>query len=161
MNNDHPKEPAWIGQSRDLFWLLREQSKPNEYGQQIWQGKLLGLYHEVGASNASYTRIMRLLTTYGVIRYVQRGNRHQPTVIEITGELPRGDLIPPEHLTEARSAATLVAEVERQTKSLQAWRESLERGGLDLARVVQDFELRLTRLEREVRRIGSVKDKAK
>jgi len=144
-----------------MFELLRDQSEMNEHGQQVFTGKIGDLFKQTGASNASYTRIKRLLLAYDVVRIIQVGNRHQPTIIEITGELPAGDLLPPEHLTERTSSATMVVEVERRVKSLAAWRESLEKGGLDVAKVLQDFELRITRLEREVRRIGTSKTKAK
>jgi hypothetical protein len=100
---------------------------------------------------------MNLLRAYEVIRVVKRGNRHQSSIIEITGKLPRSALLPPNHLTEARSSATLVAEVEAEVKSLTAWRESLTKGGLDIAEVLRDFELRITRIEREVQRFGSSK----
>lgn len=147
-------EPAWIIQARELYAKLHEQAFHNEYGELIWEGKLLDLYRSTGASNASYTQIMKLLTELGVIRYRQRGNRHQSTVIEVLGDGPflqPDELLPPEHLTAAAHRGTLHAEsLEREVTALQAWRESLEKGGLDLAKVIQDFELRLTRLEREL-----------
>jgi len=148
-------DPTWAQQARRFYDLLWEYSMINEYGQRIFTGKLRDVYNATGASNASYTRIRKLLIELGVIRIVQRGNRHQLSVVEITGELPPSDLLPPGHLTERTAAATMVVEVERQVKSLTAWRESLLKGGLDIAEVLKDFELRLTRLEREVRKIGS------
>lgn len=141
-------EPAWIHYARQLFLKLSEQAELNEYHELIWEGRLLNLYRSTGASNGDYSRIMKLLVAHGVVRYVQRGNRHQITILEVTGELPPGDLLPAEHLTPAAHAATLGAdELGREVKALAAWRESLERGGLDLAKVVQNFELRLTALE--------------
>jgi len=144
-----------------MWEYLNDKAQLNEYQQLIFTGSIGEAFRYTKASNANYSKIKRLLLEYGVVRIIQVGNRHQPSIIEITGTLPPGQLLPPEHLTEARSSATLVAEVERQVKSLAAWRESLEKGGLDIAKVLQDFELRLTRLEREVRKIGSSKDKAK
>jgi len=144
-----------------MWEYLNDHAELNEYQELIFTGNVSEAYRYTGASNASYSRIRKLLLEYGVVRIHQVGNRHQPSIIEITGSLPPGDLLPPEHLTERTSSATMVVEVERRVKSLQAWRESLERGGLDIAKVLQDFELRLTRLEREVRRIGTSKTKAK
>jgi hypothetical protein len=155
LNSDN--EPAWIKQARSLFDLLEEQSEVDEYGMRLWVGKLMDLYRQTGASNANYTKIVNLLRAYEVIRFIQRGNRHQTTIIEITGKLPRSNLLPPEHLTEARSAATLLAGFENDLAALIAWRESLTKGGLDIAEVLRSFELRITRLEREVKQFGSSK----
>jgi hypothetical protein len=150
-------QPTWALQARKFFELLQEQSELDEYHRRVFTGKLGDVFKETGASNASYSKIKQLLLAYEVVRIIQVGNRHQPTVIEITGQLPEGDLMPPGHLTERTASATLVVEVERRVKSLTAWRESLEKGGLDIAKALQDFELRITRLEREVRRIGTPK----
>lgn len=150
-------EPAWIVQARSLFDLLVEQSELDDYGQRMFVGKLGDLFHQTGASNANYTKILNLLRAYDVIRIVQRGNRHQSTIIEITGKLQRSALIPPEHLTEARSAATLLAGFENDLAALKAWRESVTKGGLDIAEAMRSFELRITRLEREVKQFGSRK----
>jgi hypothetical protein len=150
------QEPAWIRHARTLYTLLDERAEFNEYGERVFEGKVLDVFHEVGASNADFSKIIRLLQVNGLIRYVQRGNRHQPTLIEITGELQPGALLPAEHLTAVVHAATLEADrLEQRVTALTAWRESLEKGGLNLAEVVRDYELRITRLEREVQQFGS------
>jgi hypothetical protein len=160
---DKPVEPVWISKARELFDLLADNAKLNKYGEVLFEGKLRDLYYQTGASNSDYTRIIGLLTTLEVIRFVRRGNRHQTTIIEITGELPGDSLLPPESATERSAYATMVAagEIRQAVSSLVAWRESLERGGLDLAEVIKNFELRLTRLEREVAQLATPKSKAK
>lgn len=144
-------EPTWITQAREVFATMHDQSSVNEYGERLFEGNVVELVKEHTGSMTNYSHIIKLLKAHGVIRYVRRGNRYHSSLIEITGELEPNQLLPPEHLTEARSGATLAAEIEGRlvpaVKSLQAWRESLEKGGLDVAKVLQDFERRLVRLE--------------
>jgi hypothetical protein len=150
-------EPAWILQARAVFAEFESAAILNEYKESVWTGKLQSVFFKHAVPNNNRTRILKLLRELGVIEIRQRGNRHQQTVIVITGELQpissAEPLLPPEHLTEPRHGAMLIADnLAERVERLEAWRESLEKGGLDLAEVVRDFELRITRLESQTGR---------
>ena len=154
-------EPLWITQAREVYRRMHELSEVNEYGERLYEGNVVELFVEICGTMSNYGRIFDLLKAHDALRLVRRGNRYQPTLVELTGDaekIQRDSLLPPEHLTPSRHDATLASEIESRlvpaVKSLQAWRESLERGGLDVAKVLQDYELRITKLEREVQRLG-------
>lgn len=142
---------------------MLERSTNNEYGERVLQCNLMELYKEVsGGTLSDYSRVFQLLKAHNAFRMVTSGNRWHPSIIEVldgSEELQAGTLLPPEHLTADRHAATIAAALEKEVKALVTWRESLEKGGLDLAKVVLDFEVRITRLEREIH--GKTEAKAK
>jgi hypothetical protein len=133
----------------DFYRYLEEHSEVNEYEERQFKGNLMDAYLAVGGHRAWYSAIRKILESPELdpcIVYQQRGNPHQSTIINLYhppspdwGNLTAGDL------TDTRGAAILIAEVQDRVQRLEAWRESL--GGVNLAEVLRNFEMRLTRLE--------------
>jgi hypothetical protein len=144
-------EPKWINDARTIYHEMWDASYENEFGERLYEGNLTDLAYEVCGSKANYGRIIELLKAHGAIRLVRRGNRYHTSLIELTGELDSivgsEPLLPLEHLTRGAHGATIAAALEQDVRALEAWRENLERGGLDVAKVLQDFERRLSKLE--------------
>jgi len=133
----------------EVYDLLLEQSKENKHGEQLFEGSVVEVYKQTGASSRYYSSIRKLLISPELdpcITFLQRGNGSQPTIINLHHPPPEDwEKISEKGLTAPRERATLLVELEAEVNRLRAWRESI--GEVNLSEVVRDFEMRLTRLE--------------
>lgn len=134
-----------------IYEFMFEHSELNEHEEQVFVGSFTNAFKQVGASSTYYTPIRQLLLSPDLdpcISVLQRGNASQPSIIRLHHP-PHEEWKNISHkpLTAGREAATLVPELERRIKLLEGWRESI--GEVNLSEVLRNFELRITRLEKE------------
>jgi hypothetical protein len=126
----------------DLYALMYVESKVNDYGERVFEGKVTDLFKHLDVGIGNYTPIRQVLVESGAIVFQQRGNRMQPSVIELRG----AEKISAEPLTRARRAAIVkLQDVDRRLAAVENWRETT--GGINLGEALRSMELRLTRLE--------------
>jgi hypothetical protein len=129
-----------------FYKYMEERSYVNEHQERQFKGNLIKAYKEAGGHMGWYSEVRKLLESPELdpcMLLVQKGNPHQPSIVNLYhppspdwGNFTRGDL------TDPPTAATIL---EARTERLEAWRESL--GGVNLAEVLRNFEMRITRLE--------------
>jgi hypothetical protein len=145
-----------------LYEKLHKLSKMNEEKERIFTGNYSDVFKEVGASLAYYTPIRSLLlspTLDPCITIYQRGNSDQPSQIRLNHPPPpEWSDLRAKDLTSASGSATLPL-LEKKVAGLVAWRESI--GEVNLSEALRNFEQRLSNIERELRKLGKTKTKAK
>lgn len=134
----------------EAYEFMNQESQVNQHGERLFTGSITKIVRRTGVSSKYYSQVRQLLLsphTDPCIEIVQRGNSEQPSVILLHHPPPpewagitAGDLT-----TDAVSA-TMVAELESRLSRVETWRESI--GEVNLSKVLQDFERRLSKLER-------------
>jgi len=142
-------ETALYRYTCEVYDLLQERSKTNEHEEQLFEGSVVEVYRQVGASSRYYSSIRKLLISPELdpcITFLQRGNGSQPTIIRLHHEPPQDwKNISEKGLTAPREGAILLVELEREIKLLRAWRESI--GEVNISKALRNFEKRLAKLE--------------
>jgi hypothetical protein len=134
-----------------VYEALEKQSTINEHEERVFEGYLIDLYRQVGASSRYYSPIRKLLDSPQIdpcIEFLQRGTGAQVSIIKLNHPPPpEWSTIAESDLTGSGGGAILLAELQAQVNQLQAWRESI--GEVNLSEALVDFERRLKKLERE------------
>jgi hypothetical protein len=135
--------PTIVEQANALYAKFLEESTVEEVqGTKftVWRGKLVETCLSVGIKYGSYRKIVTSLEHIRSIQILETGNRGMPTTLLLV-EAP----------TENRWVApplTKVSEDAKLSSDARAIIESL--GGLDVAKVLVNFEDRLKRLEKRL-----------
>jgi len=129
--------------------LVKKAEQDEETGMLVYEGSPTQLYKELGINPSYYTPIRKILLKTECITILQQGNRAQPTVWILNHEPPAQDSWP-DDLTGDQVSATLRADFERRIAALEAWRENLTTGGLNISEVFRNFESRISTLESEL-----------
>jgi hypothetical protein len=115
----------------------------------IWRGSLSNLWSQIGASNSYYSKVMSNLDKLNCINVLVRGSAGNQSVVAVIRR-PHVDEIesssyPKRDLTPRSDAGILSAEVEALKKNI---------GGIDIVEAFKNLEDRVSKLEREVGKVG-------
>lgn len=144
MQDSKKSNKALVSHTLEFYRELEKRADANEHGVLVFEGQTTKVFRYLGISNAWYTPIMYALVESDSIISVQRGNKHQPSILVLRGE-PTEEKISEKALTSGPHVATLVAALESRVRALEAWRES--QGGLNVTKAMLDHERRLSRIE--------------
>lgn len=134
-----------------LYKSMLDNSTVNEHGEQIFEGSILELYRDTGASSSYYSMVRTVLQSPAVdpcIELRRKGNAHQASLI-VLRHAPDAGLknILPGDLTSPRIGSRMES-VERRLAVVESWRESSFRE-VNILEILADFERRLSSLEGE------------
>lgn len=109
----------------------------------VYRGPVSKLWHQTGASNAYYSRVMNSLHDMGCIAMIQRGSVNVLSAIAVLRP-PKAEDFDAVDLTPAADPATMRQELENVKRNI---------GGIDIAQVVIEFDARIKELENLVREV--------
>jgi hypothetical protein len=143
-----------------IFNTLVEHAKPEMvalplqdeiHERLVFRGKFGDVFEDSGASKAYYTPIRQILEDCGAIVMIERGTAYAPTALVVDPGKP-----PPLAYPKSAGVNVKSPEIEEMlltlTDDVGTLREKLENvaeriGGLNILRVLEDFERRISRLE--------------
>jgi hypothetical protein len=144
-------ETALYRYTCEVYDKLYEESKTNEHEERLFEGSMVEVFKQTGASSRYYSSIRKLLISPELdpcVTFMQRGNGSQPTIIRLHHEPPQDwKKISQKGLTAPREGATMLLQIEAELSRLKAWRESI--GEVNLSEALRDFDKRLRVLERK------------
>lgn len=132
-----------------IYREMEKAAKLNEYDELVFEGYYSKLFDGLGISRSYYTRIRSLLRRLGCIEVLQKGaGPHGSRIILQRAPVPED--FTDSTLTERRETATLVRELERRVKTLEAWRlAQTGSGSFNIADALRNHEQRLSLVEQE------------
>jgi hypothetical protein len=125
---------------------LASTAKKNKEHGFLWEGKIVESFHACGISNAFYGKIMNTMYEIGCLKQVRRGARGVLTQIALLKRPTATDL---ENAHGLESHLTKPTEYDRLSQRVSSVEGRLQ--GIELARVVANFDARLRTLEAKVK----------
>lgn len=115
----------------------------------VFRGKLTDVFEDSGASKAYYSPIRTILSECGAVIMLERGTAYSPSALVVDPSKPPPLANPPivKSPDPAELLLTLTDEVGTLRESMKSTAERM--GDLNIVEVLRNFEIRISRLERE------------